>query len=652
MKRTKGISGWFTPSISENEAYEYWREKVFLIINFIFVVVGGVTYIFSAYLSFLSKVWSVLVIDTLVYLSVVLIFMLRELPYKVRAYIIAGITYITGLTMLIILGTIGAGPIWLFAFPIITVLILDLKCGIAALILNFVTLGVVAYLMYIRALNWNFMVDNTYQAWLVDTVNFILLDSIITVSSGLLMQGLKKHILNEKEITSTLNREKAKLHSSLEQQYREMDQRVKTETALRQSESNYRYLVENLPFGIYRSDPEGLILYANTALAAILGYDDESRLIGNTNINNFFSIGSNRAELFQNLINEFSHTHEVELTDCNGNVKIVRESIRVSVSADKWEVEGIIENITERKKHLKHIEELNRELEDRVSQRTMQLQNTLKNLQEEINIRVKSEFQLRKVQYDLIQALNKEKDLSELKSRFITMVSHEYRTPLTVILSSAFLIEKVLETLGISNEKIARALSKTKVSVRNMTEMLEDVIAVGYDSKQIVSMNIAQVDIGKFLNSIAGDMMVINDESRRIAINGTDEGRQPVYTDIKMLRSVFTNLISNAIKYSIIDTDIVIDVMHNDDSVSISISNKIGNRDSIDLGMIFDSFYRGGNVGTSSGSGLGLAIVKKYVDAFGGTITVNVDDRPVITFTVSLPLNGNLNRELFPQETA
>ncbi len=236
---------------------------------------------------------------------------------------------------------------------------------------------------------------------------------------------------------------------------------------------------------------------------------------------------------------------------------------------------------------------------------------------------------------DIRNALEKEKELGELKSRFVTMASHEFRTPLATILSSAELIQHYSHKWG--EEKKLVHLQRIQLAVKHMTGLLNDVLLIGKAEAGKLECNLTLLDLVQFCRDLVEEMQI---STSTHTIDFRIQGQcSDTYMDEKLLRHILSNLLSNAIKYSPQGgtvrfslncelADMIFEVQ--DEGIGIPASDQM---------QLFDSFHRASNVGTISGTGLGLSIVKKSVDLHGGTIVVKSQVGSGTTFTVKLPSN-------------
>jgi len=262
---------------------------------------------------------------------------------------------------------------------------------------------------------------------------------------------------------------------------------------------------------------------------------------------------------------------------------------------------------------------------------------------EEVLARVNNQLALQAAKVEIRDALTKEKELGELKSRFVTMTSHEFRTPLTIILSSAELLERY--SLKWSEEKKLNHLQRIQTTVKHMTGLLNDVLLLGKAEAGKLECNPALLDVVQFCcdlieeSQITTESHTINFVSQTNCIHVNQDNCNKAYLDDKLLRHILSNLLSNAIKYSPQGGIVNFELIWQQGEVIFRIQDQGIGIPVADQAQLFNSFHRASNVGTLSGTGLGLAIVKRSVDLHGGKIAVNSEVGVGTTFTVSLPLH-------------
>ena len=253
-----------------------------------------------------------------------------------------------------------------------------------------------------------------------------------------------------------------------------------------------------------------------------------------------------------------------------------------------------------------------------------------------------AELQQQSVQQQ--EALVKEKELSELKSRFISVASHEFRTPLTTIFSAAELLEHYRDKL--TEDKKIGYLHRIKSSVNKMTQLLNDVLIVAKNDAGKMEYKPTPINLLEFCQDLVEEMNLdARNEQRILFIYCSDctedlIGGSSAYIDEKLLRSILTNLVSNAIKYSPQGSKIFFKLACQAGKAIFQVQDRGIGIPPEDFSRLFDSFHRSRNVGAIQGTGLGLAIVKNAVSIHGGQISVKSELGIGTTFTVELPLRA------------
>ncbi|NHF59629.1 PAS domain S-box protein [Flavobacteriaceae bacterium TP-CH-4] len=242
----------------------------------------------------------------------------------------------------------------------------------------------------------------------------------------------------------------------------------------------------------------------------------------------------------------------------------------------------------------------------------------------------------KKVQQELSNALKIEQELNELKSRFISMASHEFRTPLSAILSSAILIGKQNEP-G-QEEKRKKHVMRIRANVRNLVVILNDFLSLSKLEEGKVQMHAQQFELIDFVKSLIDEMEVNLKEGQELILE-QDNTEVLVYLDPKLLSHVLNNLFSNAIKYSEEHTKIKCRIATEGKKLLIKIKDQGIGIPKKEQKSLFQRFFRAGNVTNIQGTGLGLHIVKQYTELMGGAVRFKSKEGKGSTFIVELPLN-------------
>lgn len=225
----------------------------------------------------------------------------------------------------------------------------------------------------------------------------------------------------------------------------------------------------------------------------------------------------------------------------------------------------------------------------------------------------------KKAEENLYESLKKERELGELKSRFVSMASHEFRTPLSTILSSAYLIEKHIKTDD--QPKREKHLQRIFSSVNMLTNILNDFLSLGKIEEGKLLVRLSQINIQELMISIARDMKNILKKQQKIRC--FHEGNPFVLLDPSLLKHIVMNLVSNASKFSFEKSPIEITTITSDNLVCISVKDFGMGIAADDQRHLKERFFRGANAGNIQGTGLGLHIVSKYAELMNGIVECN-----------------------------
>jgi PAS domain S-box-containing protein len=274
----------------------------------------------------------------------------------------------------------------------------------------------------------------------------------------------------------------------------------------------------------------------------------------------------------------------------------------------KVEMELILKN--------QQINQLNETLEQEVAARTQALQNTLYKL--ELNTQ------------ELQKSLEKEKVLGDLKTRFVSMASHEFRTPLTSILGSATLIEKYAKAED--QPKREQHINRIKSSVSHLTEILEEFLSVGKLEDGKLELHPSEFSVRDFLLDIISDFSTYQ-RTIRLEL----EGDYTCVQDASILRKVIFNGLSNALKFS--QKEVLLRVIPSVDAVTLAIIDQGIGISEEDQKHLFERFFRGGNATVIQGTGLGLHLVDRYIRLLGGKVEIKSELNKGTELHIQLPLN-------------
>ncbi|MFD1256644.1 PAS domain S-box protein [Mucilaginibacter terrae] len=281
---------------------------------------------------------------------------------------------------------------------------------------------------------------------------------------------------------------------------------------------------------------------------------------------------------------------------------------------------GFIHDLSKEKEAERKLKDYAAHLEELVEERTITLKDTVKALQS--------------AQDELNDLLDKEKELSLLKSRFVSMASHEFRTPLTSVKLSASLIEKYAGS--IKSEHIAKHVGKIKNAVGNLTTILNDFLSLEKLEAGKEEVNYTDFDLVKFAEEITEEMQVMAKNNQTIIYLHSGVNSM-VRLDQNLLKNCINNLITNAIKYSGENSFIDFNTEINANRCIIAVKdNGIGIPEA-DQKHLFEAFFRAHNTGTIPGTGLGLNIVTRYAGLMNGVVSFKSEVNQGTLFTISFP---------------
>ncbi len=291
-------------------------------------------------------------------------------------------------------------------------------------------------------------------------------------------------------------------------------------------------------------------------------------------------------------------------------------------------VMALVIDITERRENEEEILELNKNLEKKIKARIGELRDTVAKLKREIKRRKEAEAKIQ-------SALNKEKELNELKTKFLSLVSHEFKTPLSGILTSATLIGKYTED-G-QEEKREKHLKTIIAEVQHLNHILTDFLSVERLEKGKEIYKLTKFSLSKVVNEVVYNTNMLLKSGQQIKYPQNVDDVM-VYQDEKIVLLALTNLLYNAVKYSPEDTEVDLQIEIIEDKMVLRVVDQGIGIPKNDQKHIFERYFRAENVLLTQGTGIGLNIVKSHIENLGGTIYFESKENIGSTFTVELPI--------------
>ncbi len=377
-------------------------------------------------------------------------------------------------------------------------------------------------------------------------------------------------------------------------------EKARSLAALQESEARYRAIVEDQTELICRFAPDGTLTFVNDAYCRYFGISTDAVRRG--------SLVPIIPDLTRDFYTDPVVTREHSLILLNGEVRIHQWTDRALFDAQNRLLgfQAVGQDITDRKR----------------------------------------------AEEEAIKALEKEKELVELKSRFISMVSHEFRTPLTTILSAADLLEYYIDNWN--RTKNLEYIQRIQTAAVSMMNLLEDVLFIGRSEANKILFNPKPIQLSEFCQKILAEIKACNPTSHSIIFSehfldfdpaqtvvskfGQSSPTMMALMDEKLLHQIIGNLVANSVKYSANHGRVEFQLVWGKSEVKFYVKDNGIGIPPEEIPHLFESFYRAKNTADIPGTGLGLAIVKRSVDVHGGEISVESELGKGTTFTVTLPL--------------
>ncbi|TXF91055.1 PAS domain S-box protein [Neolewinella aurantiaca] len=382
-------------------------------------------------------------------------------------------------------------------------------------------------------------------------------------------------------------------------------------------------LFEMATDGIITMSTEGIIENLNFAACALFGYEAEELKGQKVNI----LMGSYDRTHHDEYLERYHKTQQPRIIGIGREVTGRRKNgeefpLRLAVSEVNLEQQtiytGMLHDLTDFKRAQDRVVQLNAELEDKVEERTAALRQREKELQ---------------------RALGKERELNELKSRFLSMASHEFKTPLSTVLSSVELIELYREE--VQQPKREKHIGRIKDAVNQLTDVLNDFLSLSQLEQGQIAVSPRLTDLRAIISTSVESSEGQLKEGQKVILKLAEEPSR-IVTDPKLLRHILINLISNAAKYSSPGMEITITSGWQDERCFISVADRGIGIPAEDQTHLFDRFFRARNVENVKGTGLGLNIVNHYLQLLDGKIEFESELSQGSTFTILLPAQKDI----------
>jgi PAS domain S-box-containing protein len=394
-----------------------------------------------------------------------------------------------------------------------------------------------------------------------------------------------------------------------EQQIKDLNKELETRLQQTQSEvSDYKHALDESAI-VAITDQKGIIKHVNNNFCKISKYSKEE-LLGQDHriINSGYHSKDFIRNLWVTIANGKIWRGELRNKAKDGTIYWVDTTIVPFLNEEgkPYQYLAIRSDITQRKLAEEQLLRANEDLENKVKERTL----------------------------ELTHALEKEKELNEMKSRFVSIASHEFRTPLSAILSSTSLIDHYVTPD--QEEKRRKHIDRIKSSVKNLTSILDDFLSLEKLEQGKVEAHNSEFNLKEFVQDAIDEIDGMLKRKHQ-QVEFLYEGEEEVYQDKKILRNVLLNLLSNGVKYSQDGKTIYVTTEVKEGKVHLAVKDEGIGIPAEAQKKLFDKFFRAKNATNIQGTGLGLNIVKRYVELLDGDIGFVSKENEGTTFTVKFP---------------
>lgn len=400
-------------------------------------------------------------------------------------------------------------------------------------------------------------------------------------------------------------------------------------------DSIFRILSEAISEGIVIVNQSQEIVTSNEAADRMFGYNPGELLGKNLNIliprEYHGSHSKNASEYLKNNDpRRMGHGRDLYGIRKDGSTFPVEAGLNPFVVNEARYVMALVTDISVRKNQELEIVELNAQLEQKIEKRTAALQRSVTELEAEVTRREKAE-------HKISESLRKERELGELKTKFLSLVSHEFKTPLSGILTSATLASKYTETD--QQDKRDKHFKTIKSKVKYLNNILNDFLSIERIESGKATYKFEVFPLSKVVNEVIYNANMLLKDGQRINYPRNIDDIS-INFDEKILELSLTNLINNAVKYSSEFSIIDVEVIPWNKYLSIKIMDEGIGIPAKDQKFIFNRYFRAENALLDQGTGIGLNIVKSHLESLGGKITFESEENKGSVFTIFIPLEN------------
>ncbi len=425
--------------------------------------------------------------------------------------------------------------------------------------------------------------------------------------------------------------------------FREWDnihEKKKIEAALIKSEEQLRLLNKNMPDIITFADPDGKFIYVSPSIENVLGIKPDEM----TGRSVFGRIHPDDVARLENEFNNLKSANAPKKTDfriMNGSGDYIWIETIGNMIFDKNEsITGFVFNsrlIGDRKKEVDEIKRINEELEEMVNNRTFLPDDASEKLSIENQVPEKAQEDLNRVQEELEDSLSKEKELNVLKSRFMGMIANEYRAPLTLMLSSTYLLEEYFEKGN--RDKFLKYLKKIRNSIHSLNSGLDNLAVIRDSESGAVKAKPEYIDLTAMTRDVIEEVKLMNDLRPEI-IFSTNRREINLNTDKRLYRSIVMNLLNIALRNSSANNPIEVELNRGEKEIRLTVIQKSFGIEEDDMKYLLEPFDFGIYKGSLSTTGLGYSVIRACVEAMNADIDISGSKDELVKMTIIFPADN------------
>lgn len=624
-KLKTGIINYTLPPInSTRQGIRYWQDRLLFILLTIGVYFGFLVYIPSVILSIVEDLWFIAIADTFIYFWTIFLFIKRSLPFYFRAYSFIILSYVLAIILLLTIGPFGAGPVWLFFFPIITSLLLNARSTIISLLINAATIIILGFILYYDTYGWRRSAGFPLESWAVIGVNFLLLNIMAAWVTVSVLNGLQNSLIQEQAALASVEHKNKELLESNIRLQSVIDDRNRFEQALEASELKFQDLVNMLPLSYFLVDADLNLKYMNIKTLETFKYNNQadSKVLPKTATELLISEDRPKAvtafaKLMQTQTNQWMQYTGLTVDGKEIPIEILASVININQKTAG--VQCIVLDISERLEY-----EKNRKEKEIAEQTNKAISEWVAFIVHELKTPMSGLLQFA----DLgINKLNT-RSSGQLISDFVRANHNQNEVRSEDKENTIKNFETLKNQLEYRDGKFTKYFNTIYNSGNRLLRLSDELLDLSKLESGKMQFNIIRSDLLTIINEACEEIAAItNSKMITLEFDKTSDSVE-VYCDPFRIGQVIRNLLSNAIKFSNPDSKISIKLTktqldlkeENYPALKTTISDQGIGIPADQLDFVFEKFRQSRKSRVGEGSGLGLPICKHIITSHNGKI--------------------------------